>query len=117
MKPEHIRITPEEKIYGEKQLLYSQLELISFLKRYESFRNLRNEELLLKIALKNKIEETKKSIEVLNRLLPRPSLLPKEKEHHQKKTQTEIKKPKHLSLEGEVDEIQRKLKRLQGFNS
>lgn len=108
MKPEHVRLTPAENIYGKKNLLHMRLGLITVLQRIEAYRKLRTEELMFKIALKNKVEETRGALFFLQRILPKPTIAPTEnnlkKEEQQKKEK--------LSLEQEVEEIKQKLSRL-----
>lgn len=110
MRPEHVRIQAAERVYGEKHLLHAQLDTISLMKRYDSYRALRAGELMLKLALKNKLAEAKESLALLLHLLPKPTMMPKlprpAPEHHasHKKKQT---------LEYEVADIRRRLAQLQ----
>ena len=114
MRPEHIRIQPEEQAYGEKNILNAQLESISLLKHQEAFRNLRNEEFMLKLALKIKLEEATESLSELSRLLPKPSMPAPKEMHHLPLIPTLTKQKTHhrASLEQEMDEIKRRLQAL-----
>jgi len=98
MRPEYINLTKSEKEYGEKQLLHTQLEILNILKHTQNYQEYRSEEFILKIKLKEKIEEALKSIELLEKLLPKPTIKPKNKqepeleipEHHHKKEKLSI---------------------------
>jgi hypothetical protein len=117
MNPEYVRISPQERIYGDKSLLLSQLSLINMIKRYKEYKAVRKEELLLKIELKKKFEETKVLLETLDRILPRVKM---EDEKHEEKIKkeiiahiepekTEAPKPHKSSVDEELKEIKRKL--------
>ena len=113
MKPEHVLLKSDEKSYGEKQLLNSQLEILKALKRFDAYKTLRSEELMLKIALKNKINDAMKSLDLLDKLLPKPTI--KQEKAHKKKhySKTERHQQSHSnSLEKEAREIKEKLARL-----
>lgn len=108
MRPEYIKIDSTEKVYGQKNLLKSQLELISVIKALENYKKQRNEELILKISLKNRLSELKSALEVLDKILPKPTITPA------KETIIKFDEPrKKLSLEQEAEEIKRKLLMLQ----
>ncbi|MBU0466627.1 MAG: hypothetical protein KKF39_03030, partial [Nanoarchaeota archaeon] len=109
MKSEYIRLSPPEKDYGKKHLLSSQLELLNLIQSFQKYRSLRNEELVLKVALKNKTEETLTWIDKLERILPKahykvPVGLAGEKERK--------KRERKLSLQEEIDKIRAKLGKL-----
>ena len=111
MKSEYVKISSPEKRYGEKHLLSAQLELLDLIQRFGKYKNLRNEELVLKVTLKNKIEETVNLIEKLERLLPRASYqapTPEEKEKERKK------KERKLSLQEEIEKVKEKLMKIRG---
>ena len=59
---EYIKLTYPEAVYGKKNLLHSQLGLLTSVKRVEEFKKLRSQELKLKIELKRKLEEAKESL-------------------------------------------------------
>lgn len=111
MRPEHVRIQPTERVYGEKQLLHAQLDIISLTNHYEAYKSLRAEELFLKIALKNKVAEAKDTLAVLDKLLPKPAIVPKAVKQAHEHAESPAHKKK-LSLQEEVEEIRRKLEAL-----
>lgn len=109
MRPEHVRIQATERVYGERNLLHAQLNIISLIKRYDAYRAFRSSELMLKLALKNKLAEAKESLALLLSLLPKPQMLPK------------LPRPAHIhdayhkrrfTLDQEVVDIQRRLAQL-----
>ena len=107
MTHEYVRLSATKKVYSEKNLLQAQLDLISLIKRLENYKSIRSEELLLKIALKNKIEELKNLIALLEKLLPKTSFAEEKYPPETKENKKERKKK--LSLEEEVEEIRRKI--------
>ena len=115
MRPEHVRIEPTERIFAEKNLLHSQLDIISLIRRYESYKSLRAEELLLKIALKAKIAEAKESLDTFDKLLPKPAIVPKMPKAHSEQEHAEqhVAHKRKQTLQEEVEEIRKKLAALQ----
>ena len=115
---EYIRFSNEEVFYGKKNLLQSQLELLSTIKRQRNFHKLRKDELLLKIELKRKVEETKTALDILEKSLPKTQF--KEQEQEEKQIaksmvfpQEELQvKQKEFTLERELEEIKSKLSKL-----
>ena len=105
MPIEYVRLSDTEQLYGEKILLESQLSLASLLKKVKSYHKTRNEELLLKIALKKKLDEAKNDIKILEKLLPKVKSPEEEK--------TKIQKAKPSSIESEIAELKRKLAKFQ----
>jgi hypothetical protein len=154
MSTEYVRITPPEQVYGETNLLQSEVSLLTMLQQYQEYESLRKEELYLKIELKKKISEMKEFLDVIAKVLPeskweeeqrKKTMMEhemlgkidsaverakhsewkywKEKEPKIKKVR-EIKeppkkvkeieeKPKKTPIEAELEEIQKKLSRLQ----
>jgi hypothetical protein len=113
MRPEHIRLQDTERIFSEKNLLHAQLNIIALMKRYESYKELRAQELVLKIALKTKLAETKDSLALLDKLLPKPTISQKTAKKTAEAEHFFTVHKKKLTLEAEVDEIRRKLAALQ----
>src|SRR3989339_252743 len=126
---EFVKLTSQEKTYTEKSLLEIQAQFISILQHLSSYHSARDEELKLKLALRNKIEESKESLDTLDKSLPKSQF--KDSKATEVKIGMEIKslssssiyKPtlpvrsaqeetKEEKLERELDEIKRKLSRL-----
>jgi hypothetical protein len=107
MASEYVRLSATEKVYSKKNLLQAQLDLISLIKRLENYKAIRSEELLLKISLKNKIEELKNLIALLEKLLPKTSFM--EEKHFAETKEKKKERKRRLSLEEEVEEIRRKI--------
>lgn len=106
-KAEYVRLSPQETNFGHKNLLSGQLELLRVIQNFHQFRILRDEELILKITLKNYIDATNKEIDRLERLLP--------KAEYKEETGEDGKeaKDKKLSLEEEITKVRMKLAKLQ----
>lgn len=104
---EYVRLSPPEKNFGQKSLLGAQLELLKLTQSFHKFRILRDEELILKITLKNYIEDTKQEILKLERLLPKAEY----KEGGE--GEDEEGKARKLTLEEEIAKVRAKLSKLQ----
>lgn len=115
MRPEYVRFNAQEKVFGQKHLLHTQLETISTLKHHEAYKLLRMEELLLKIQLKTKLEEAKEAFALFSRLLPKPAISEHEvlKRQHAATHAAHPQKKSLSTLESELEEIKRKLAALQ----
>lgn len=121
---EYLQVSPQEKLYTEKNLLQSQLELISIIKHLNQHKSLRNEELALKIAVKGKMDEIKEKIRLFEKLLPKTTFKDKVLEekrivHEARKLKIpemqeaiKTKKKDEFDIEWELNEIQKKLARL-----
>jgi len=113
MASEYVRISNAEKIYGQKNCLHSQLEILNLIKSFNFYKELRKKELQLKIALRAKIENLMQSMENFEKLLPttryKPEVIRREKETEKKEDVS--------SLEGEIAFIRRKLEKLQSGHS
>ena len=123
---EFVKLTSQEKTYTEKSLLEIQAQFISVLQHLSSYHSTRDEELKLKLALRNKIEESKEFLDTLDKSLPK-SHFKDSKTPEVKIKVLEIKSPssqgyepllptqeetKEEKLERELAEIKRKLSRL-----
>lgn len=71
MSSEYVRLSKPENVYGERNLLKAQMEILKLTKSYEEYKKLRKEEFSLKVILKTKIEEAKNCIKLLDSLLPK----------------------------------------------
>jgi len=111
MNPEYVRISSLESSYGQRELLESQLKLLNILSILKRYRNCRNEEIAIRVLLRTKIEEAKESIEVLEKMLPKPSI----KENERGLPEEKIEKDRY-TLESEIEEIKRKLEKLSSWH-
>ncbi len=107
MSSEYIRFAQREVRTGQKTLLETQLNILTSLKHLQTYKQTRNEELTLKIAVKNKLDEVQEALMLLDKALPQASIK-LEKEHLM--LQPSIK---HHSLEDELETIRKKLEQLQ----
>ena len=118
MGVEYVKLSLEEKNYAEKTLLKSQESFILITQKILSYHKLRNEELKLKLDLKNKVQDAILSIDKLNQILPKSQIKIKESV----KTETQLpdnseeqisvmepKEVKEVSLETELQEIRKRL--------
>jgi hypothetical protein len=88
MTTEYVRLTPPEQVYGETNLLQSEVSLLTMMQQYQEYESLRKEELFLKIELKKNIGEMKIFLDALAKVLPESNF---EKEEEEKvKMQMEI---------------------------
>ena len=106
MASEYIRLSPEEKIYGQSIFLNSQLSFIDIINKIKGYKKLRKKELQLKISLKSKISEIYISLEEFSSYLPKseynlpPIIKPKVKN---------IDSKEEFELKDEIEDIKRKL--------
>ena len=111
MNSEHVRLSPRERIFGEKNLLISQLSVLNFHKNLKEYKRFRKEEFLLKFALKTKIEETVTLIDIIDKLLPRVKMYDSkgiEEETPEGKQETK----EHLSMESELYSLKQRIAKL-----
>lgn len=124
MSAEYVKIAPTEMTFGETNLLQTQLNLLTMLKRYREYKSFRKEELFFKIELKKKLGEAKEFLDVLGKSLPESKFFEeqknKEKLHKEfaEKVESSILKPeaektKPSTLDQELEDIRKKLERLQ----
>ena len=114
MSLEYVRFSTAESLYGERSLLFSELNILGFVKRLRNYKKLRSDELILKIVLKKKIDELKEQLEVFDKLLPHSKMaglikMPRPKE------ELSLDDKEALTLEQEVERIRRKLERLKDY--
>lgn len=110
----HIKLEREEALIAKKDILASQITLLKILKKINSYRAYRARELELKIDLYRKMRELKMMIGSLEKAFPKikvPKMLNKEEKVEKPVRRTEVR---DLSIEGQLQEIQRKLDQLQG---
>lgn len=128
MSAEFVKLTLLEKTYTEKSLLEIQARFISILQHLSSYHNARDEELKLKLALRNKIEESNEFLDTLDKSLPKsqfkdsqiPAVKTTQIKSLSSSSQYEPALPikynqeetKEEKLERELAEIKRKLSRL-----
>ena len=108
MKGEYVKLSIPERMYGKKNFYHVQLSLLNLMKSLKDYKNVRTEEMTLKIALKTKISELQALIERFEKMLP---AVP------QKERATIVKQEKedknNLSREEEIEAVKHKISRLQ----
>ena len=89
-------------------MLNSELELLNLIKTFRRYRDLRKEEFVLKVTLKNKIAQALEALADLEKKLPKSSYKPDKKEAKEEIESRE----RNLTLEQEIAEVRRKLEHL-----
>ena len=117
----HIKLERDEALESKRDILGSQIVLLRILKRINAYRVYRARELELKLTLNKKMKELRTNITTLQRILPQlkvPKMLRKETDAEGKKVskKSSVMVIKDLSIEGQLQEIQRKLDDLQRKN-
>ena len=117
----HIKLERGEALESKRDVLASQIALLKILKRINNYRVYRAREFELKLTLSKKIKELKTNLSSLQRALPTlkiPKLLNKnpDLDIEEKKSLKKSAIIKDLSIEGQLQEIQRKLDELQRRN-
>lgn len=110
---EYVRLSGLESVYAQKRLLHSELGLLETVRRANNYKKLRNEEFVLRLALKKIIGELLEELELLDKSLPQDKLPGLAKENKPKEKQSSEEKGV-LSLEQELEIIRRKIERLDG---
>ena len=114
----HIKLEYQEALEAKKDILFSEMNLLKIAKKIQKYKELRKEELDLKLNILKKIKETKTEIRKLQRTLPKleiPEILKKSQENFETKEIGEKVREKQDedNLEYELKEIQNKLASLQ----
>src|SRR3989344_2544690 len=107
MTSEYVQLQQPEIVYGQKNLLESQLGILSISKRYKEYQRLRKEELVLKVALKSKIESIKNILSSLDKMLPKTKMA-----LEISSLKMILPKRSKATLEQEIDSIRTKLSKL-----
>lgn len=114
----HIKYEKPEAIQSKKDLLFAQKELLEILKHIKKYHLLRKKELTLKTKARQKMKDIGKELNNLKKGFPKlkmPEIL-KEEEEEKKEEKKEEKVPEkidHSNIDKELDEIQRKLAKLE----
>ena len=109
MGSEYIKLSRPEVLYGQKSFLKAQLDVLDIVKHYLIYQKLRKDEFMLKIELKNSMDEVRNKIIALERMLPRTYTQESDKK---KKIEIEQESKEVSSLQQEIDLIKQKLTRL-----
>lgn len=109
MAAEYIKLSKQEIIYGQKNFLKAQLDVLDLVKHYLAYQNLRKDEFTLKIELRNMIKKLKTKLFYLEKRLP--AVYSSESEGR-KKIELEQNSKESSALEQEIELIKRKLARL-----
>ena len=110
----HIKLERGEALESKRDVLASQIALLKILKKVNAYRAYRTKELELKIELHKKMVGLKTNLKSLEKTLPKlkiPKTLNKEEEQQEKNIRTT--EVGDLSIEAQLQEIQRKLEELQ----
>lgn len=109
MGSEYIKLSRPEVVYGQKNFLKAQLDVLDIIKHYLEYQKLRKQEFISKIELKNRIDGVKEQIAVLEKVLPKTYMNESGK---QNKIELEKESKEVSALQQEVDLIREKLARL-----
>ena len=113
---EYVRFYGTESLYWQKHLLHSELELLGIIKKLRSYEKFRQEDFVLKVAVKNKIDGIIESLKLLDKLLPHDKLAGLGVVKRPPKSKEETKEEKeNISLEQELEIIRRRLDKLRGI--
>jgi len=110
MESIHIRLEHNEALYGKRELLSSEANILKILNALKCYKSLRRKELILKNKLKREINATAKEIMKIEESFPQEAEDFHMKRKHPKKKKTA---KRSSSIEKQLKEIQEKLSRLQ----
>jgi len=115
MKQENLiysKINYEDAYSAKKDILGAQIELLNMIRTIEEYKLLRKQELMLKLKLKSDLRKTKENITNLIEKSPKTKNI-NESIAENKESSKIKKKPKELAnVESELEDIQKKLKRM-----
>lgn len=106
----HIKLNYNELIISKKEILSTEANLIRILQTIKGYDSLRKKELNLKLKLLRKLKSTRTQIKNLEQILPKLDI---PEENTASKKTSKNAKPKKDNLKLELEEIQRKLKKLE----
>jgi len=124
MSSEYIQLIEPEVDYGRKNMLQSELGLLNSVKLFNNYKDLRKQELKLKIALKKSISEIKMQLFELEKKLPKiqepitkklkskPLIFKSESRKESKihtSNENNFDKKKENPLEDEIENIKKRL--------
>ncbi|MEK6792588.1 MAG: hypothetical protein AABX96_04975 [Nanoarchaeota archaeon] len=98
-----VGIGNQQIIYGKKQLLYCEMEILTSLQKYDRYKKYRKEEFSIKNLLKKVIFEMRKEMDIIIQYLPQIKVSPNNAES------IKILPEKKDSLEEEIQNIRRKI--------
>jgi CO dehydrogenase/acetyl-CoA synthase alpha subunit len=101
----YVGLLPHQVDYAKKMLLYSEMELLSGLKHFQNFKEIRKKEFAVKALLKKASTSLKKELKILDENLP-----------HVQFEKAEIELPEEIqsrqSLDSEIEDLKRKIAEL-----
>lgn len=112
----HIRFNRPEAVQSKKELLFAQKELLEILKHIKKYHLLRKKELTLKTKAKKRLQEVTRDANQLQKNLPKlkmPEILKEDEKEKEKKEEKAPEKIDHSNIDKELDEIQKKLAKLE----
>jgi len=109
MSSEYIKISYPERIMGERNLLYAEMETLTSIKNLIEYKKIRRQELDLTLRLKSKIKMFNDTMKILDRMLPKITAKT-QKTESAKLSESEIQEQ---DLESELEKIRQKLERIQ----
>ncbi len=105
MEHKHVKIEYEEMLFGKKEILSTQINLINATNHIRNYKVLRKKELSEKTKLKSQLASLRSKVASLNSHLPENNQLPKKRTNF-------VKKENIKDFQHELDEIKEKLERL-----
>lgn len=112
METKYIQISYGEAFASKKQLLSSELNLLHALEEVRNYKVLRKKELMIKNNLKIVLKDLRIKINQIQSTFPEETILKISKEKTKK-----MKKEQEQNIQGQLQEIQDKLERLQDIKS
>jgi peptidoglycan hydrolase CwlO-like protein len=106
MEHKYVALGPSQKIYGKKNLLYCQMNLLTATQKYKKYRKLRKEELALKRLLRKTLTDLQTELINLDKSIPHI------KEKVMRPENIETKPKKRDTLQDEIDDIKRRIAEL-----
>ena len=108
MESLHIRLEFNEALAEKKNLLHTEMHLLNLVGVMRKYSELRNNESIKRVAIKNKLRLALSNINSFKKIVPKVH----EKKEEEIRIREMIEQPKTHSLEQELREIQKKLEKM-----
>lgn len=109
----HIKFNHPEAIKSKKDLLFAQKEILEILKHVKKYHLLRKKELTLKVKARKRLQEINKDLTHVKKDFPKLKIPDILKEEEKTEEKDKLEKIDHSNIDKELEEIQKKLAKLE----
>ena len=113
METRHVRLEHSEALNAKKQLLSAELNLLHVIKRIRAYKLLRKKEFSLRRKIKSNLTSVKSRINLVISTFPKDAIKSPKKHKSARITVEKLVKEPRSDIQRELEEIKRKLARLE----